>query len=250
MKITQIIPILLIVGTLCSPFCIASDEENDLKKISLGITKDTLNSKNGRYSEKVFTKLLKNLGYKLKIIVLPPIRLAQQMEIGNIDGELIRMSDYGKKRKHLTQVLEPHLHFSVVVYSIKKLKKMAKTQEQSHQKYGYRKGIKVVINELLKVSNGDQIVQFTDLKQAFTLLSLGRIHGFVGVDIFVDEKLKTFDKDITSKVIKSQTLKKDNGHVYLGPKFSHLAKRISKELQRMKKNGELKKIKIELGKGY
>jgi ABC-type amino acid transport substrate-binding protein len=250
MKVTLILSTLLLVGALSTPCSIASELERELKSISLGVTKETLDSKNGKYSKRLFTKLLRNLGYKLKVVALPAIRLAQQTEVGNIDGELIRMSEYGKKRKFLTKVTEPHLYFSVVVYSLKKLKKLANTEEQSHQKYGYRKGIKVVVNELLKVSNSNQMVEFADINQAFKLLLLGRIHGFVGIDIFVDEKLKTFEKGILNKVYKGQTLKEDSGHVFLGPKFSHLAKRISKELKRMKKNGDAKKIKNQTEKGH
>lgn len=250
MRIYLFLFLFLVSGGLSLHNAYPSDLKSELESISFGITKETLHSKQGQYSKSLFTQLMKNLGYELKIIVFPALRLGQQTKAGKIDGELIRMSEYGKTRKFLTKVMEPHFHFSVVVYSTQKLKKLAKTYEQAHLKYGFRKGLKIANNELLLVSNPNQLIEFSDVEVALKLLTLGRIHAFVGIEAFIDERLKVIDKDISRKIHKSQTLRKDSAHVFLGKKFAFLAEDISKELRRMKKNGDAKKIKNQSEKGH
>jgi ABC-type amino acid transport substrate-binding protein len=223
-----------------------TNEDTGKKIIRLGVTQATIDSPQGKFSKAIFSKIFKHLDHELVIQILPPIRLAQQVAVGKVDGELIRMSSYGDDKKYLTRVEEAQFKFSVVVYSKQKLKKLGELTNQKDIKLGYRKGVKIVRNELLKISNERQLSSFTNPTQAFNLLSLGRIHAYIGVEAITDDQIKQFDKNMRNKIIKTEVLVRDSAHVFLGPKYSHLANSISRELKRLKSTGEAKNIHKQL----
>ena len=68
--------------------------------IALGITAPALQSSQVQLAKTILSHIFEELDYELKVEVLPSIRLAKQTETGAIDGELVRMSDYGDT--HLT----------------------------------------------------------------------------------------------------------------------------------------------------
>ena len=88
--------------------------------ITLGVTQETIDSKKGKFLKKLYTEIYQKLNYKLKIKILPPIRLAIETKAGRLDGELVRMSRYGKSRPYLTRIEEPHFRFSLAIYTYQK----------------------------------------------------------------------------------------------------------------------------------
>ena len=58
--------------------------------IKFGVTPETLNSKHGVFLSKLYIELFNKLGYSVKIVSYPPIRLEKQTKLGDVDGELVR----------------------------------------------------------------------------------------------------------------------------------------------------------------
>ncbi len=76
--------------------------------IVLGVTKKALESSRGQFSHKLYECVFQKLGHDLEVKTFPAIRLAERTKSGNIFGELIRMSGYGKAHPYLTRVRESH----------------------------------------------------------------------------------------------------------------------------------------------
>jgi ABC-type amino acid transport substrate-binding protein len=210
--------------------------------IVLGITAPALQSSQVQLAKTIFSHIFKELDYELKVEVLPSIRLAKQTETGAIDGELVRMSDYGDTHPHLTRVDEPIFEFSVAAYSNDADLNIASWEDLKGLKVGYRRGVKVVENELIKVFNKDQLVQFTDIPYALKILSLNRLDAYIGVEFLTDELLIKQPENIVSNIFKISNLKKESAHLFLGNRISYLAPIVSSALKKMKLSGRYRTI--------
>jgi ABC-type amino acid transport substrate-binding protein len=213
------------------------------RTIVLGVTAAALKSSQVQFSKRIFSDIFEELNYELKIEVLPSIRLAKQMATGAIDGELIRMSDYGNTHPHLTRVDEPTLEFVVAIYSNNAHLNIVSWEDLKGLKVGYRRGVKVVENELIKVFKKSDLVQSTDVPHALKILSLKRLDAYVGVESLTDEYLIRQPDKIVSNIFKILQLKKESAHLFLGANVSFLAPKISMALKKMKLSGRYDEIK-------
>jgi ABC-type amino acid transport substrate-binding protein len=221
-------------------FVFAAEPE---KTIVLGVTAPALKSSQVQFAKKIYSDIFEDLSYKMKIEVLPSIRLAMQTKSGAIDGELIRMSGYGKTQQHLTRVEEPVFEFVVAIYSNDKHLNVVSLGDFKGLSVGYRRGVKVVENELIEILNEDGLAQFTDIRRALRMLSMKRLDAYVGIESLTDEYLVKQPEKTVSNVFKVLKLKEDSAHLFLGEKFSFLATKISMALKQMKRSGRYDEIK-------
>lgn len=210
--------------------------------ITIGVTPMVLSSSQGQLSEKVFTKIFNKLDYQLAIQTFPPTRLAERMKSGHIDGELIRMSMYADTRPYLIKVKEPHFQFTIAVYSANKETVISGWESIKNRHTAYRKGVKVVSEQLHRISKLSYLHPHTDIYQAMSMLHLKRIELYVGVEYLTDEVLKESHTEVTKNIHKISQLSKNTAHLFLNKKHAGLAEQISNELVQMKKNGEYKQI--------
>jgi ABC-type amino acid transport substrate-binding protein len=220
---------------------------NSQKTITLGVTKLTLESSNGQFIKKVLTEAFQNLHYKLNIHTYPALRLALVAKSGEIDGELVRMSTYNKNKPYLIKVKQPYFKFSIVLYGNDQKFRNYALNSFVGKTIGFRKGIKVVENELRKISNL-KLEQFKNYHRPLSMLAMNRIDAFVGIEFFVDEYLNTRPKSFSQKIIKYKKLKNDSAHAFLGKKHAHLVTKLSRELLSMKKAGRFEAIRKSLKK--
>ena len=218
------------------------------KTIVLGVTAPALKSPQVQFAQKIYNDIFEDLNYQLKIEILPSIRLALQTKSGAIDGELIRMSGYGKSHQHLTRVAEPIFEFVVAIYSHDKHLNVLSWNDLKGLSVGYRRGVKVVENELLKTLKQNDLVQFTDIPRALNVLSLKRLDAYAGIESLTDEFLMRQPEKIESNIFKVSRPKKDSAHLFLGEKFSFLAPKISIALKNMKRSGRYDEIKKQARK--
>jgi len=230
----------ILLCLLMVEFAFATEPE---KTILLGVTAPALNSTQVQFAKKIYSDIFEGLGYKLKIEVLPSIRLAIQTKIGAIDGELIRMSGYGSTQQHLTRVDEPVFEFVVAIYTNDRHLNVVSWPSLKGLNVGYRRGVKVVENELIKILKEDDLVQFTDIPRALRMLSMKRLDAYVGVESLTDDYLMRQPEKIVSNIFKVLRPKEDSAHLFLGEKFSFLAPEISMELKNMKHSGRYDDIK-------
>lgn len=230
----------LLLSLLITDFAFAATPP---RTIVLGITAPALKSSQVQFAKRLFSHIFEELNYELKVEVLPSIRLAQQTETGAIDGELIRMSDYGESHPYLTRVDEPIFEFSVAIYSNDSHLNVVSWKDLKGLSVGYRRGVKVVENELLKVLNKNNLVQFTDIPYAFKKLSLKRLDTYAGVEFLTDELLKRQPEEVVSNIFKVSKLKEESAHLFLGTSISYLAPKISTALKKMKLSGRYNEIK-------
>jgi len=213
------------------------------KTITLGVTAPALKSTQVQFAKRIYNDIFEDLSYKLKLEVLPSIRLAMQTKSGFIDGELIRMSSYGKTHQHLTRVDEPIFEFVVAIYSNNKHLNVVSWDGLKGLSVGYRRGVKVVENELINALKENDLVQFTDVPRALRILSMKRLDAYVGVESLTDEYLIHQSEKIKSNIFKVSKPKEDSAHLFLGEKFSFLAPKISIALKNMKRSGRYDEIK-------
>jgi len=235
----------ILLCLLMVEFVFAAEPE---KAIVLGVTAPALKSSQVQFAKRVYSDIFEELSYKLKIEVLPSIRLAMQTKSGAIDGELIRMSDYGNTHQHLTRVDEPIFEFIVAIYSNDKHLNVVSWGGLKGLNVGYRRGVKVVENELAKVLKESGLVQFTDVPRALRMLSLKRLDAYVGVESLTDNYLLRQPEKIVSKIFKVLKPKEDSAHLFLGEKFSFLAPEISTALKNIKRSGRYDEIKKQAKK--
>ena len=202
------------------------------KMIVLGVTAPALKSSQVQFAKRIYKDILEDLSYKLKIEVLPSICLAMQTKSGDIDGELIRMSDYGETHEYLTKVIEPIFEFVVAIYSNDKHLNVVNWEGLKGMNVGYRRGVKVVENELIKALQENDLVQFTDVSRALRILSIKRLDAYVGVESLTDEYLIRQSEEIESNIFKVSKPKEDSAHLFLGEKFSFLVPEISIALKK------------------
>lgn len=231
---------LILLSLLMSELALATTAE---KTITLGVTASALKSQQVQFAKRIFSDIFEDLSYQLKIEVLPPIRLARQMKAGAIDGELIRMSGYGNTRPHLTRVDEPIFEFVVAIYSNEKHLNMLSWADLKGLNVGYRRGVKVVENDLIKVLKENELTQFTDIPRALRMLSMKRLDAYVGVESLTDEYLKKLPEKVVSNIFKVLTPNKDSAHLFLGDKLSFIAPDIAIALKKMKLSGRYNEIK-------
>jgi len=213
------------------------------RTIVLGVTAPALKSSQVQLAKRIFSHIFEELGYELKVEVLPSIRLAKQTETGAIDGELVRMSGYGGTRPHLTRVDEPIFEFAVAVYSNDAHLNVVSWKDLKGLNVGYRRGVKVVENELIKIFNKNDLVQFTDIPYALKKLSLKRLDTYIGVESLTDEYLTRQPEKVVSNIFKVSKLKKESAHLFLGTSLYYLAPKISTALKRIKISGRYDEIK-------
>jgi len=213
------------------------------KTIVLGVTAPALKSSQVQFAKRIFSDIFEDLNYKLQIEVLPSIRLARQTETGAIDGELIRMSGYGNTHPYLTRVDEPIFQFVVAIYSNNEHLNVANWEDLKGLNVGYRRGVKVVENELIKVFKKSDLVQFTDVPYALKKLSMKRLDAYVGVEFLTDEYLIRQPEKTASHIFKVLKPKKESAHLFLGKNVSFLAPEISIALKKMKVSGRYDEIK-------
>lgn len=216
--------------------------------ITLGVTPMVLKSSQGQLSEKVFRIIFNKLNFDLVIKRFPPVRLAERMKSGIIDGELIRMSTYGDSRPYLTKVEESHFKFTLAAYSSNKEIVISGWDSIKNKHTAYRKGVKVVENKLFTISDKSYLHSFSDIPRAMKMLDLKRIELYVGIEYLVDEMLKESNTKSSKGVHKIVRLSKNSAHLFLGKKYSYLAEKVSHELILMKKSGEYKKIRLSIRK--
>ncbi len=230
----------ILLSLLMAEFALAATPP---RVIVLGITAPALKSSQVQLAKRIFSHIFEELDYELKVEVLPSIRLAKQTETGAIDGELIRMSGYGSTRPYLTRVDEPIFEFSVAVYSNDANLNVASWKDLRGLNVGYRRGVKVVENELIKIFNKNDLVQFTDVPYALKKLSLKRLGAYIGVESLTDEYLIRQPEEVVSNIFKTSKLKKESAHLFLGTSISYLAPEISTALKKMKLSGRYDEIK-------
>jgi len=230
----------ILLFLLVAEFTSAAEPE---KTIVLGVTAPALKSSQVQFAKRIYNDIFEALSYKLKIEVLPSIRLALQTKSGAIDGELIRMSGYGYTNQHLTRVDEPIFEFVVAIYSNDKHLNVVSLEDLKGLNIGYRRGVKVVENELIEVLKASDLVQFTDVPRALSMLSMKRVDAYVGIESLTDEYLMREPEKIASNIFKVLKLKEDSAHLFLGEKFSFLAPKVSIALKKMKHSGRYDEIK-------
>jgi len=235
-------PVMLVV-LFCSLVADSSFAVEPDKTIVLGVTAPALKSKQVQFSERIYSDIFDELGYELKLEVLPSIRLPIQTKTGSIDGELIRMSNYGKMHRHLTRVDEPSFEFFVAVYGHDKSLNVDSWVDLKGLNVGYRRGVKVIENELTKVLDEKDLVQLTDVSRALRLLSLERLDAYIGIESLTDEYITSQSERIKLSIFKVSRLKEDSAHLFLGERFSFLAPKISAALKNMKLSGRYDEIK-------
>lgn len=214
--------------------------------IVLGITAPALKSPQVQLATKIFSQIFEELDYELKVEVLPSIRLAKQTEAGAIDGELIRMSGYGDTHPHLTRVDEPIFEFAIAAYTNDAHLNVVNWEDLKDLNVGFRRGVKVVENELMKIINKDNLVQFTDVPYALKILSLKRLDTYIGIESLTDKYLMSQPENVASNIFKISNLKKESAHLFLGTRISYLAPMISATLKKMKLSGRYNEIKEQL----
>lgn len=75
---------------------------------------DPSQSPHHKWAELVYTEAFNRLGYKFEYVVYPPKRSSMEVGFGRIDGEVARISSYGKNHLNIIKVEESVLSEQVL----------------------------------------------------------------------------------------------------------------------------------------
>jgi polar amino acid transport system substrate-binding protein len=189
-------------------------------------------------AEIVFKKIMANLHLATDIVPLPPARAAFENENGTVDGEIARIESYGIKHPSLLRV-EPSYYYLTSVAFAKKSRhiKISNTEDLKNYRIGILLGVQHGADLVADLINVDKVRSSEIL---FGMLQKGRIDIAITTDIDGEINLKKMA--LEGEIEPVADLARLDLYIYLNKKNSGLTVELSKEIERMKKSGELSKI--------
>lgn len=186
-------------------------------------------------SQAIFVQMMSNLKMTVVVEPLPPARANMYNNNLHLDGELARIDTYAKKNPDLIRVEPSHYSLSSVVYMRKThFKKISSITDLLDLKVGHIRGVQHSADLVKYLSKVEEV---NDSKNLFTMLNAGRFDAVITTSIDGDITLAKLKLD--DQLVPVLSLDKRGLYVYLNKKSAHLRNAISKELDRMKKSGEM-----------
>ncbi|WP_410498439.1 substrate-binding periplasmic protein [Chitinibacter sp. S2-10] len=184
----------------------------------------------------VLTEVYRRAGIPLRLITMPGLRASAEADSGRIDGEVARVSSYGKQYPNLIRVEPPIDALTVSAYFKKSLNAQIKTRDDL-KKYsiGYVRGLKVPA-EL--VMNFPRVLDTQSSKSLVQMLNADRFEVIVNNNSSTD----FYINQMGLKNIEKVELRHEPLHHYLHKKHSDLARIISATITQMIQSGELAKL--------
>ncbi len=212
------------------------------ESLIIGMGGSAENERVFRIGENLLSEISKRTGVKMQLIALPAKRATKMLRNGTIHGELSRIAQYKKEIPSAIKVEEPIASLIFYAYS-SSLKKITVNGWKSLKPYKivFIRGHVFVETHL----NNQKIYAVNSAESAFRFLQLKRADLFVIDSLTASSFLSFPDFDHRSITKLEPPVDILNTYTFFSSKYSDFAKRYSKALVEMKKEGIHKKIMME-----
>lgn len=224
------------------------------RKLVLGAATELSDSFHGEWARLVYREALARLGYELEVRAYPGMRASMLSDRGRLDGEISRADRYGRLHPHLVRVEPAHFAITFAAYARAALRVGPGWEGLRHHGYRveYRRGVAVCELELPAVVPPEHLDRVNGTELGLRKLAHGRSDVFVDLESVVEPMLArpAFAHAGIRKVAVMETVQM---HAYLGERHAVLAKALSAQLARLKREGYVAKcrrlaLKLAAGK--
>ncbi len=236
-----------IVLLLCLCSLIHADNIKPIEELHLSAILPRSNSFHGELAYRIYSVVFKRLDIKLQFEFFPARRANAMLKRGELDGDIARTLQFGIENPELTRVQEPAFVVRLAAYGLTPDVKVKgwKSLENSPLQFDCLDGYTQPKERLTSVVPLEQISFINGIDLSFKRLIKKRTDVYVGVEEHADSLLRKI-KYKNAGIQKLGWLGDEYVYLYLHKKHSGLAILIGEELQRLKKEGVIKKIEQDL----
>jgi polar amino acid transport system substrate-binding protein len=189
-------------------------------------------------AEAIIRKLMKNLNTPVHIISYSAARVTQEILSGNVVGEIERIKSYGDKHSTLLRVTPPIYYLISAVYAKKNRHIVINTKKDlANYTIGVIRGIQHSDDA---VEGMNKVLRVTSSKNLFKMLQAERMDLLITSEI--DGRMMLKKMHLSDNIELVGELARLETFIYLNPSAYSLQERISQELIRMQKTGDLQAI--------
>lgn len=198
-------------------------------------------SVDGAYPQQISAAVLKvayaKLGVEFEISWLPPKRALQIANSGKSDGEISRISSIAKKFANLIRVKVPVNFVEGMAFIKNRSIAINNWDDLRPLKIGVNRGIIFTVNGTKGMN-----VQFVNgFSSLFQMLDMERVDVVVSPRVI--GQVQILKQDLKNIIINEPPLARLNQYHYLHKRHSKLAARLESVLKKMKKSGEIARIR-------
>ncbi len=247
--VTFVLVLELLIMFSVEPFVFAKEGNAEQKKKAFAmasiVSKDTLE---GKWLYLIYSEAFRRLDLQLVFQHYPSLRASKMADEHKVEGELARVSQYGKKHPNLVRVEEPALSNSFIAFATNpkiKLKGWESLRETKY-KVEYFRGDQRAHDKLTEIVIPAQLSNISSWPQGFKKLMHGRTDVFVAPETIANNLLKQ-DEFQNSGILLVGVMEKITVHAYLHKNHAPFAPQLSAILKEMKKEGLIEKYKTISG---
>lgn len=237
-----ILELVLLLSLLMATQAVSSEIK---QKIFLVGSIETKQSFHGRWLELIYTEVFKRLGYSLKYEGYPAKRASRISDMGDADGEIHRVYDYGNKHSNVIRVEESHFSIYFSAYGVDPKIQLNgwESLRETNYNVGYRHGVKKTESKLPELVPKNQLRMAIKIEQGLRQVLAGRSEIFIDVQHVIEDSLKTDNKFKHSNLHRLGIMEETTAHAFLYKTHKSLAPKVSSVLKQMKKEGVIDKYR-------
>lgn len=216
-----------------------------LPKLVMVVSAGTAKSPNGAALRMIYGEAGRRIGYRIDLLPLPTARATALSDLGEVDGEISRVADYGERHPNLQRVDPAHFTVQFAAYGKQSVDvgngwpALAATP----WRIDYVRGCKKCESELPKVVPPPRLTGVNNLLLALRKLQAERSDLVIDIDNDIESVLAS--PEFAGASLNKRAVMDEVGmHAYLHKKNARLVPRLAAALAAMKREGLLDKYKL------
>lgn len=206
----------------------------------------------GKWFRRIYAEAFRRMDVPLQITVMPSARISAELDLGHLDGEMLRAHGYAAAHPELVRVEEPVVEVNLVLYSanptlrINRLEDIASGPPLNGE---FRRGVGVCENMLKQWLPAANVSSITTTEQGLRKLVAGRTDLYCEFDLGVADAINSRELADLGSFRKVLALGAPTPlYAYLHKKNAALAPRLAATLKKMKAEGLIDRYRSELEK--
>ena len=196
----------------------------------------------GTIAEAVVSQAFERAGIELKVARLPLLRSLAFANLGETDGDMMRIADIVDRYPNLVRVPTPVAHADVVLYVRAGTTHQLPPEQLGKLSVGYTRGTFI----LLKHATGLRMVEVVSVDQVFSMLAAGRIDA--GLATYLDAEQALQRLELGEVVRGAQVLASEPVYLFLHRSRAQWVPVIDAALQQMAREGVVERIYRDVSK--
>jgi polar amino acid transport system substrate-binding protein len=194
----------------------------------------------GTIAEAVVTQAFERAGIELKVARLPLLRSIESANLGETDGDMMRIADVAERYPNLVRVPTPLARADVVLYVRAGATQHLPREQLGKLSVGYTRGTFI----LMKHAGGLRTVEVGSVDQVFNMLAAGRIDA--GLATYLDAEQALQRLELGEVVRWAQVWASEPVHLFLHRSRAQWVPVIDAALQQMTRQGVVERIYREV----